>query len=71
MLEGALVGIEQGWYQGEIAQAAYDIERKLNDGRHLMVGVTDFLEGNDDAAARHPRDRSGVRGGRSSSGSRR
>jgi methylmalonyl-CoA mutase N-terminal domain/subunit len=49
MLEGALVAIEQGWYQGEIAQAAYDIERKLNDGRHTMVGVTGFREGNDDA----------------------
>ncbi len=47
MLEGALVGIERGWYQTEIAQAAYDVERKLNDGRHTMVGVTDFFEGND------------------------
>ena len=45
---GRLVGIEQGWYQGEIAQAAYDVERKLNDGRHTMVGVTDFFEGNDE-----------------------
>ncbi len=48
MLEGALVGIEQGWYQGEISRAAYDLERKLNDGRHTMVGVTDFFEGNDE-----------------------
>ena len=48
MLEGALVGIENGYYQGEIAQAAYDLERKLNDGRHTMVGITDFLEGNDE-----------------------
>jgi methylmalonyl-CoA mutase N-terminal domain/subunit len=49
MLEGALVAIEQGWYQSEIAQAAYDLERKLNDGRHVMVGVTDFFEGNEEA----------------------
>ncbi len=48
MLEGAIVGIEQGYYQGEIAQAAYDLERKLNDGRHTMVGVTDYFEGNDE-----------------------
>ena len=48
MLEGALVGIETGYYQREIAQAAYDIERKLNDGRHTMVGVTEFFEGNDE-----------------------
>jgi methylmalonyl-CoA mutase N-terminal domain/subunit len=48
MLEGALVAIEQGWYQREISQAAYDLERKLNDGRHTMVGITGFLEGNDE-----------------------
>ena len=48
MLEGALVGIESGYYQGEIAQAAYDLERKLNDGRHTLVGITDFFEGNDE-----------------------
>ena len=48
MLEGALVAIEQGWYQGEIAQAAYDVERKINDGRHSIVGVTGFFEGNDE-----------------------
>src|SRR6476659_5712977 len=48
MLEVALVAIEQGWYQSEIAQAAYELERKLNDGRHTMVGITDFLEGNDE-----------------------
>jgi methylmalonyl-CoA mutase N-terminal domain/subunit len=49
MLEGTLTGIEQGWFQGEIAQAAYDVERKLNDGRHVIVGVNTFTEGNDDA----------------------
>ena len=48
MLEGALVGIEHGWYQSEISRAAYELERKLNDGRHTMVGVTDFFEGNDE-----------------------
>ncbi|MGZ6977506.1 MAG: acyl-CoA mutase large subunit family protein [Acidimicrobiia bacterium] len=48
MLEGALVGIESGYYQAEISRAAYELERKLNDGRHTMVGITDFLEGNDE-----------------------
>ena len=62
MLEGALVAIEQGWYQSEIAQAAYDLERKLNDGRHTMVGVTGVPRGQRRAAAGHPRDRPGVRG---------
>ena len=34
-----LVGIEQGWYQREIGMAAYQLERKLNDGRHRITGV--------------------------------
>jgi methylmalonyl-CoA mutase N-terminal domain/subunit len=45
MLDGVITGIEQGWFQGQIAEAAYDFERKLNDGRRVMVGVTDFTEG--------------------------
>ena len=28
--------------------AAYELERKLNDGRHVVVGVNAFLEGNDE-----------------------
>ena len=47
MLEGVLRGIESGWFQGEIAESAYELERKVNDGRHVVVGVTDFFEGND------------------------
>jgi methylmalonyl-CoA mutase N-terminal domain/subunit len=50
ILEGIFAGIDSGYFMGEIAQAAYDLERKLNDGRHIVVGVNDFLEGNDDAA---------------------
>jgi methylmalonyl-CoA mutase, N-terminal domain len=49
MLEGVLREIESGWFQREIGDAAYDIERKVNDGRHVIVGVNAFLEGNDDA----------------------
>ncbi|HKY14286.1 MAG TPA: methylmalonyl-CoA mutase family protein, partial [Microthrixaceae bacterium] len=48
MLEGAIAGVEEGWYQGEIADSAYELERKLNDGRHVIVGVTAFHEGNDE-----------------------
>ena len=33
MLDGAIRGVEEGWYQGEIADAAYELERKLNSGR--------------------------------------
>ena len=33
MLDGAIRGVEEGWYQGEIADSAYELERKLNSGR--------------------------------------
>lgn len=48
MAEGVLAGIEENWFQAEIAQSAYDLERKLGDGRHLKVGVNAFLEGNEE-----------------------
>ncbi len=32
MLDGAIRGVEEGWYQGQIADAAYELERKLNSG---------------------------------------
>jgi methylmalonyl-CoA mutase N-terminal domain/subunit len=49
MLEGAYAGIDSGYYQSEIADAAYAFERKLNQGSRVMVGVTGFTEGNEDA----------------------
>jgi methylmalonyl-CoA mutase N-terminal domain/subunit len=48
MLEGAIRGVEEGWYQGEIADSAYELERKVNAGRHIVVGVNGFLEGSDE-----------------------
>jgi methylmalonyl-CoA mutase N-terminal domain/subunit len=48
MLDGALTGIDQGWFQGEIADAAYVLERKRNAGRRVVVGVNAFTEGNDE-----------------------
>jgi methylmalonyl-CoA mutase N-terminal domain/subunit len=48
MLEGCLRAVEDGWFQGEIADSAYDLERKLNRGAHVVVGVNGFLEGNDE-----------------------
>ena len=32
MLDGAVRGVEEGWFQGEIADSAYELERKLNGG---------------------------------------
>ena len=40
--------IEDGWFAGEIADAAYEFSRKLDAGRHRMVGVNVALEGNDE-----------------------
>ncbi len=48
MLDGAVRGVEEGWYQGEIADSAYELERKLNAGRAVVVGVNGFLEGSDE-----------------------
>ena len=48
MLEGAFELIDEGWYQGNIADAAYDFEKKINAGRRIVVGVNDFTEGNED-----------------------
>ena len=44
MLEGALQAVESGWFQGEIADAAYAFERKVNTGRRVVVGVNRFTE---------------------------
>jgi methylmalonyl-CoA mutase, N-terminal domain len=44
VLDGVIRGIEEGWFQGEIAQASADFERKLNDGRRVLVGVNRFVE---------------------------
>ncbi len=48
MLEGCIAGIEQNWFQGRIADSAYDLERRFNQGGRIIVGVNDFLEGNDE-----------------------
>jgi methylmalonyl-CoA mutase, N-terminal domain len=50
MLEGVYAGIDEGWFQGEIADAAYQFERKLNRGRRVLVGANAFTEGGDDDA---------------------
>jgi methylmalonyl-CoA mutase N-terminal domain/subunit len=48
LLEGVFRGIESGWFQSEIAESAYELERKLNDGRHLVVGVNVATQGGDE-----------------------
>ncbi len=48
MLEGAIQGIEENWFQGRIADSAYELERRLNAGDHIRVGVNAFTDGNDE-----------------------
>jgi methylmalonyl-CoA mutase N-terminal domain/subunit len=48
MLEGCIRGIEENWFQGRIADSAYELERSFNSGDRIVVGVNDFLEGNSD-----------------------
>src|SRR5207302_5099212 len=47
MLEGVYEGIENGYFQGEIAEAAYQLEHKINAGRRVVVGVNRFTETDD------------------------
>ena len=48
MLEGVYAGIDNGWFVGEIADAAYRFEREVNAGRRIIVGVNAFTDGADD-----------------------
>jgi methylmalonyl-CoA mutase N-terminal domain/subunit len=48
MLEGCIAGIEENYFQGRIADSAYQLEKKLNSGDKIVVGVNRFTEGNDD-----------------------
>jgi methylmalonyl-CoA mutase N-terminal domain/subunit len=45
MLDGVVAGIEEGWFQGEIADAAFQFQQKLNAGRYVLVGVNSYTDG--------------------------
>src|SRR5207245_9408686 len=44
MLEGMLVGIERGFFQSEIADAAYREQTLYEKGRLIKVGVNEFVQ---------------------------
>ncbi len=48
MLDGVIKGIEDNWFQGRIADSAYELERRFNHGERIIVGVNGFTEGNDE-----------------------
>ena len=45
ILEGTFNGIENGYFLGEIADAAYRFAREVNSGRRIIVGVNEFTDG--------------------------
>ncbi len=49
MLEGVYAGIENGYFQGAIAESAYQLEKKINAGRRIVVGVNAFTQGSQDS----------------------
>ena len=53
ILEGVYEGIEQNWFQGEIADASFDFEKKLSSGRRIVVGVNAFTDGDDERPRIH------------------
>src|SRR6187401_2036595 len=50
ILDGVITGIDENWFQGRIADSAYELERQFNSGRRVVVGVNGYTDGNDDAA---------------------
>jgi methylmalonyl-CoA mutase N-terminal domain/subunit len=44
ILEGMLVGIERGYFQSEIADAAYREQERYEKGRLIKVGVNEFVQ---------------------------
>ncbi|HZS94751.1 MAG TPA: methylmalonyl-CoA mutase family protein [Chloroflexota bacterium] len=43
-LGGVLAGIDAGFFQREIADAAFDFQEELEDHRKVMVGVNEFVD---------------------------
>ncbi|HEV2360700.1 MAG TPA: methylmalonyl-CoA mutase family protein [Acidimicrobiales bacterium] len=48
ILEGVYRAIDSGWFQAEIADAAYSFQQKVSSDRRVVVGVNAFTEGNDE-----------------------
>jgi len=47
ILEGVYLGIDNGFFVGEIADAAYRFERQVNRGQRIVVGVNAHKDGDD------------------------
>jgi methylmalonyl-CoA mutase N-terminal domain/subunit len=49
MLDGVITAIDENWFQGRIADSAYELERKFNAGERTIVGDNGFTDGNDES----------------------
>lgn len=50
-LGGVVPAIRSGFFQREIAEAAYRYQREIDTGQRIIVGVNDFTQGNDEPLA--------------------
>jgi methylmalonyl-CoA mutase N-terminal domain/subunit len=50
-LGGALAGIETGFQQREIHESAYRLQKSIEEQRRVVVGVNDFLDGDEGSKA--------------------
>jgi methylmalonyl-CoA mutase N-terminal domain/subunit len=47
ILEGCFQCIDNGWFMSEIADASWQLEKKTNEGRRIVVGVNAFTDGDE------------------------
>ena len=59
-LGGVLAGIEQNFFQREIADAAFRYQREVESGQRVVVGVNRYVSADGDGAGA-PEDRPGAR----------
>jgi methylmalonyl-CoA mutase N-terminal domain/subunit len=48
ILDGVLRGIEDGWFQGSLADSAYEFEKALESGERVVVGVNKYASADED-----------------------
>ncbi|MEX2323296.1 MAG: methylmalonyl-CoA mutase family protein [Acidimicrobiia bacterium] len=48
MLDGVLQGIEEGWFQGALAESAYEFEKAVGSGERVIVGVNKYPSSDED-----------------------
>ncbi len=48
ILDGTLVGIDEGWFQGMIADSAYEHEKAVTSGERAIVGVNKYVKTDED-----------------------